>query len=114
MAILIADSGAKKCEWCLLYDGRKKTIFTNGMSPYFLNSEQVQALIGKELLPKIKDHAVTDIYFYGTGCLDPQNAKMMKTAISKVFTGAKVNVEHDLAGAVKAVCGNTKGIACIL
>jgi glucosamine kinase len=114
MAILIADSGATKCEWCLLHNGRKKTIFTQGMSPYFLNSEQVQDIIRKELLPKIKNQAVTEIYFYGTGCLDPRNAKMMKAAISKVFTGAQVNVEHDLAGAAKAVCGDTKGIACIL
>src|ERR1700712_448034 len=87
MAILIADSGSTKSEWCLLHDGRKKTVFTQGMSPYFLNSEQVQDIIRKELLPKIKDHKITSIYFYGTGCLDPRNAKMMKTAISKVFKG---------------------------
>ena len=54
MAILIADSGSTKCEWCLLNNGRKKIIFTQGMSPYFLNSEQVQAVIRTELLPKIK------------------------------------------------------------
>lgn len=114
MAILIADSGATKCEWCLLHSGRKKTVFTQGMSPYFLSSEQVQDIIRKELLPKIKNQPVTDIYFYGTGCLNPRNTKMMKAAISKVFTGAKVNVEHDLAGAAKAVCGDAKGIACIL
>jgi glucosamine kinase len=114
MAILIADSGSTKCEWCLINNGRKKTVFTQGMSPYFLNSEQVQAVLRQELLPNLKNQAVTDIYFYGTGCLDPRNAKMMKTAISKVFTGAKVTVEHDLTGAAKAVCGNSKGIACIL
>jgi glucosamine kinase len=114
MAILIADSGSTKCEWCLLNNGRKKIIFTEGMSPYFLSSEQIQELIRKNLLPKIKDHTVTDIFFYGTGLLDPNKAKMMKAAISKVFHGAKVNVDHDLAGAAKAVCGHTKGIACIL
>ena len=114
MAILIADSGSTKCEWCLLQEGRKKIVFTQGMSPYFLNSEQVQFIIRNELLPKIKNQTVTDIYFYGTGCMDPRNAKMMKTAISKVFTGAKIQVEHDLSGISKAACGHTKGIACIL
>ena len=114
MAILIADSGSTKCEWCLLNNGRKKIIFTQGMSPYFLNSEQVQAVIRTELLPKIKKTVVTNIYFYGTGCLDVRNAQMMKAAIGKIFTGAKVQVEHDLAGISKAACGNTKGIACIL
>jgi glucosamine kinase len=114
MAILIADSGSTKCEWCLLHEGRKKIVFTQGMSPYFLNSEQVQFIIRNELLPKIKNQTVTDIYFYGTGCMDPRNAKMMKTAISKVFTGTKIQVEHDLSGISKAACGHTKGIACIL
>ena len=114
MATLIADSGSTKCEWCLLLDGRKKIVFTQGMSPYFLNSEQVQIIIRNELLPKIKNQTVTDIYFYGTGCMDPRNAKMMKTAISKLFTGAKIQVEHDLSGISKAACGHTKGIACIL
>jgi glucosamine kinase len=114
MAILIADSGSTKCEWCLLGSEQKKTIFTQGMSPYFLNSEQVRNVINKELLPKISVNKVTQVYFYGTGCLDPNNAKMMKGAISKVFTKAIVHVEHDLAGAAKAVCGNSKGVACIL
>ena len=27
---LIADSGATKAEWCLLGDGKKKTIITQG------------------------------------------------------------------------------------
>jgi glucosamine kinase len=114
MPILIADSGSTKCEWCLLHNGRKKIVFTQGMSPYFLNSEQVQFVMRNELLPKIKNQTITDIYFYGTGCMDPRNAKMMKTAISKVLPGAKVQVEHDLSGISKAACGHTKGIACIL
>jgi glucosamine kinase len=114
MAILIADSGSTKCEWCLLHNGHKKTILTQGMSPYFLNSEQLQAVLRNELLPKIKAYTIEDIYFYGTGCLDPRNAKMMKTAISKVFAGTKIQVEHDLTGISKAACAHTKGIACIL
>ena len=114
MSILIADSGSTKCEWCLLDKGRKKIIFTQGLSPYFLNSEQVQAVMRNELLPKIKNQTVAAIYFYGTGCLDPRNAKMMKASIGKIFTAAKVNVQHDLLGIAKAVCGNKKGIANIL
>ncbi len=114
MAILIADSGSTKCEWCLLHEGRKKTIFTQGMSPYFLKSEQVQLILRNELLPKLKNHSITAIYYYGTGCLDPKNAAMIKTAISKVFSGIKISVEHDLIGAAKAVCAHSKGIACIL
>ena len=92
----------------------KKTIFTQGMSPYFVNSEQVQVILRNELLPKLKNQEISVIHYYGTGCLDPQNAKMMKMAISKVFAGAKVTVENDLTGIAKAACAHRKGIANIL
>jgi len=114
MAILIADSGATKCEWCVLDGKKKKILFTQGMSPYFLNSEQVQTILRNELLPVIKKYVFSDIYFYGTGCLAIENAKMMRTAIKKVFPDATVHVDHDLMGAAKAAAGNTKGIVSIL
>jgi len=115
MAILIADSGATKAEWCLISEsGRKKTVFTQGISPYFLNSAQVQAILQDELLPSIRKYDISRVYYYGTGCKDPQNAKMIGGAIKKVFPGARVAVDHDLSGAAKALCGHKKGIACIL
>ncbi len=98
----------------MLGSGRKKTVFTQGLSPYFLNSEQIQDIIRKELLPKMKHQTVTSVHFYGTGCLDPRNAKMMKATLSSIFTAAKVVVQHDLMGIAKAVCGHKKGIANIL
>ncbi len=51
---LIADSGSTKCAWCLVTNGKTKTVLTQGISPYFLNAEQIVALLQKELLPKIK------------------------------------------------------------
>jgi glucosamine kinase len=38
MVQLIADSGSTKCEWCLINNGKKKTILTQGISPYFLDT----------------------------------------------------------------------------
>ena len=51
MAIkLIADSGSTKAQWCLLDGKKKKKIITQGISPYFLSAEQIQALLEKELM----------------------------------------------------------------
>jgi len=113
-AILIADSGSTKTEWCLLRDKKRKTIITQGLSPYFVTEDQVKQVLLKEVFPKIKNDLPSDIYFYGTGCSNPANAKMIKKAIGAVFTDADIEVDHDLLGAAKAVCGNEKGIACIL
>ena len=112
--ILIADSGATKAEWCLLINGKMKTIITQGISPYFLNTEQITALLLKELKPKLKNIEVDEVYYYGTGCANPTNVKSVKKAVQKVFASAKVDINHDLMAAARALCGRKKGIACIL
>jgi glucosamine kinase len=111
---LICDSGSTKAEWCLLNGKSKKIVTTQGLSPYFLTTQQIQQIIEKELLPKIKNIRIDEVFFYGTGCSNPENVKSVKKAISLVFTKAKVAVDHDLMGAAKALCGRNKGIACIL
>jgi N-acetylglucosamine kinase-like BadF-type ATPase len=111
---LIADSGATKAEWCLLLDGKKKTIITQGISPYFLGTAQVTELLQKELKPKLKNTEVEEVFYYGTGCANPVNAQSIKKAILATFPGAKAEVTHDLMGAARALCGRKKGIACIL
>lgn len=111
---LIADSGATKAEWCLLNNGKKKILFTQGISPYFLNMDQVAELLTKELVTKLKNVTVEHIYYYGTGCANIENAKSIKKALIRVFPRAKVQVNTDLMAAARAVCRHEKGIACIL
>lgn len=113
-SILIADSGATKAEWCLIGQGKRKTVITQGISPYFLNTEQITALLETELKPKLKKENITDIFYYGTGCANPVNARSVKKALVKVFPGAKADVNHDLMAAARSLCGRNKGIACIL
>ncbi len=115
MAIkLIADSGSTKAEWCLLEGKKKKTIITQGISPYFLTTQQIQELLQKELKPKVKNSLPAEIYYYGTGCSNPANVKSIKTALQNVFGKIKITVDHDLMGAARALCGNGQGVACIL
>ena len=110
---LIADSGSTKCEWVLLNNGRSKTLFTQGISPYFLNTEQIVLLLQQELLKKIKV-PVEEVFFYGTGLSNPANVKLLTKALKTSFSGAKIEVQTDLFAAARALCGNEKGIAAIL
>jgi glucosamine kinase len=111
---LLADSGATKAEWCLLQNGKKKTLFTQGISPYFLTTEQIVGILQNELIVSLKNKTIDEVYYYGTGCANPENAKNVRKALLQVFKGAKVQVQTDLMGAARAVCGREKGIACIL
>lgn len=114
MAILLADSGATKCEWCLVQNGRKKTIFTQGISPYFLDAQQINQLLAVELLPSLKKVNVSEIYYYGTGLSNPNNVKIVEKALRLTFPGSRVKADHDMMAAARALCRQEKGIACIL
>ena len=112
--ILIADSGSTKCEWCILNNGKKKTIITTGISPYFLSKQQITELLYKELVPKLVQLQPKLIYFYGTGLSDTQNASLLKGILKAIFPKATINMASDLVAAARALCGNNKGIVCIL
>lgn len=111
---LIADSGATKTEWCLLGNGKTKKIFTQGISPYFLDTGQICQLLEKELLPGLHTTIVNEVYYYGTGCINPKNAAIVKRALRQLFSKAKLYVTHDMMGAARALCGRKKGVASIL
>jgi N-acetylglucosamine kinase-like BadF-type ATPase len=111
---LIADSGSTKTEWCVL-KGKKPFIFTSqGMSPYFVNSAGMEKILLEEVFPHLKNDNIKEVFFYGTGCKNPSNVKMVKKVFQKLFNGALINVDNDLSGAAKSLCLHQKGIACIL
>jgi len=89
-------------------------MFTQGISPYFLNAAQIESILRNELLPELKKPSISAIYYYGTGCANPDNARLVKKAISRVFKDTEISVTHDLLAAARALCGKNKGIACIL
>ncbi|MEO8584324.1 MAG: N-acetylglucosamine kinase, partial [Flavitalea sp.] len=114
MLILIADSGSTKCEWCLVSEKENKHFFTQGMSPYFLNAVQLTAVVEHEMLPQLSNIQPDAVFFYGTGCKDPANAKRVYKVLALTFKKAHIQVEHDLMGAARALCQHSPGIACIL
>lgn len=111
---LIVDSGSTKAEWCLMDGKTTKKILTQGLSPYFFSAVQIENIILQELRKKIPDIEPDEVYFYGTGCSNIENANLIKRILRRIFKRAKVIVDHDLMGAARALCGKEKGIVCIL
>ena len=111
---LIADGGSTKTEWCLLHGKKKTTVFTQGMSPYFVAGPQIENIVRTELLPAMDHEQPDEVFYYGTGCNNPANARMMRKALKNIFTNATIRIATDIEGAAKALCGNERGIACIL
>ena len=112
--ILVADSGSTKTAWCLIEGSKKKNITTQGISPYFLNDDTLLEILKKELAPKTANATVDEVFYYGTGCSNEDNISLVQRGLKKLYPKAKIHVNHDLLGAAKGLCGDDKGIACIL
>ena len=114
--ILIADSGSTKIDWCVL-DGKEMVaqVFTCGMNAMMLTEEEMFATIEKELVPHIKGMTITEVYYYGAGCLFENVCNNVRNAIKRnIPTAEKIEVESDLLAAARALCGDQPGIACIM
>jgi len=113
--VLIADSGATKTDWCI---GQKHTdariIQTQGINPFHQSKEHIKKILTEELLPQLsKAEPITHIHFYGAGCT-PEKSVIVKEKLTKQFPDATIDVQSDLLGAARSLCGQKKGIACIL
>ena len=113
--ILIADSGATKTDWCL---GKKTTdarvIQTQGINPFHQSAEHIYKVLTEELLPQLgEENHITHIHFYGAGCT-PEKSVIVKEQLQALFPDADIDVQSDLLGAARSLCGKEQGIACIL
>ena len=108
--ILIADSGSTKTDWLFAEDASKvERRQTPGINPVHMSEEEVVAVISA--LDCLRSPYA--VYFYGAGCIDPFKTKVVN-ALGRLFPDADISVESDLLGAARAVCGHSRGIACIL
>lgn len=112
--ILVADSGSTKTEWKVINNKIAQTsLFTSGINPYFLSSEEIYLLLEKEL-PVLSGHSIKRIYFYGTGCNSEVKNNTVREALNRFFVSEKTWVGTDLLGAARSLCQNDAGIACII
>jgi glucosamine kinase len=117
MFYLIADSGSTKTDWILLSaKGIVKQIKTIGFNPYFQTKEIIIEELLRSLLPFIEEDTpnISKIIYYGAGCSNTDNCYLIESSIRSVINTPEIFIHHDLLAAARALCGNEKGIACIL
>lgn len=114
---LIADSGSTKVEWALVDGGKVvKQIFTSGINTLILTEEEISQYIDDELMLQLGELAreVSEVYFYGAGCIDEDVCRTVRRAIRANLSTVTVEAHSDLLGAARALFGRSEGIACIL
>lgn len=111
--ILVAYSGSSKADWIL--QGQSSTSFqTSGFNPLFLQEKDMVQLLQAQPVIKQYQHQVSEVHFFGAGCVSPDLREGISNALSRVFNHAFICVEQDILGVSYATCGNQEGISCIL
>ena len=113
--MLIAESGSTKTDWVLVKNGVSyKRYKTMGYNPFFHNETIIYNSLkqDREIQSIFKD--IDKVYFYGAGCSSPELNSIVEKALSRVFTKASVNVDHDLLACALATYEGEPSISCIL
>lgn len=113
--ILIADSGSTKTHWCVVDEGKVVSeVFTDGINPFYQTDMEMIALLDTQLIPKLGNADIEQIYFYGAGCSFPDKKILVSRALVRFFNNAMIEIQSDLLGAARSQFQHEKGIACIL
>lgn len=114
---LIADSGSTKTDWVVL---DKSNVIANaktiGFNPYFQTKDQINLELLNQLKPQITKyiHKIEVIHYYGTGCSNNENCKLVEDCLALTLDVKNIYVSHDLLAAARALCQHEWGIASIL
>lgn len=111
---LIADSGSTKTDWRIIDDNDNiNQVKSDGINPYYVPKNQIFESI-KAALRAYPKGSFKTIYFYGAGCSSEKNKTIIDTCFRELYPDARVEINHDLLAAARALCGTEQGIACIL
>lgn len=113
--ILVVDSGSYKSDWMLaLPEGEPLTFRTRGLNPFFTTEKEIIKII--QNITDITPYAnlVTELYFFGSGCTNPDRREIVSNALSHFFRNAFISVDTDLIGSAYATCGNDSGYTAVL
>lgn len=113
---LIADSGATKTDWVVVDDtgNISREFSTEGINPMVQTAEYIKNVFKSQIEEDDRNEEYKGIYFFGAGCSTPEKNQIVKDALISAFQPNHIFVDHDLTGAVYALCGNQPGFACIL
>ena len=112
---LIADSGSTKTDWCLLRKGKKPVRFsTQGINPYLQSKQDIEAMLAKELPWDNDKYQADKMSYFGAGAANPEKQEFLEEILTRHFKIKKTEVAGDMVAAARALCGEQKGIVCIL
>lgn len=112
---LVADSGSTKTDWCLLKKGKKPVHFsTQGINPYLQSKDAIVGMLRNELPWDNTKYKVDKLHYFGAGAANPEKQAFLHDILKAHFGIKSTEVQGDIVAAARALCGDKKGVVCIL
>lgn len=112
---LIADSGSTKTDWRLINQDKIIQFQTVGLNPVYKQEEELFSIIGQGVLDNdIDANQISEVHFYGAGCMGYEKAEVIKGVLVSIFDKAITYVNSDILAAARATSQTEKGIVSIL
>lgn len=110
---LVIESGATKSDWRELVAGAETSqVLRDGMNVSSMPLERVKAVLSEGLSGL--DGPLEGVYLYTAGVVTEDIRTGLEAHIRSLVNTREVDIQDDLTGAARAVCGRTPGIAAIL
>ena len=113
---IIADCGATKSQWSILYDdGSIKKLTAGGINASTMSATAIAEIIS-EISDKISaaDNPAAEIYLYMAGLASEELKSCIHAIFSRSSKVSRLEIHSDLLAAARAGCGHAPGITAIL
>ena len=114
--ILIAESGATKCDWAILNvrDGSSRVFQTGGLNAAVSGEQDIERVLS-DVCSRLRDDDVEAIHFYGAGIVGSATADILETKFRELFSpGIEVELSSDLMAAARALYADGAGLVGIM
>ncbi|MBK7427432.1 MAG: hypothetical protein IPI60_10595 [Saprospiraceae bacterium] len=109
--MLVVEAGGTKTNWLYGDDESPVCRLTSGFNPVYQSDEVLDSMI-TQLKKELAE--IGSIYYYGAGCFDKSYRDRIEAIFTKHFSQSYIEVRDDLSATIKALLGNSPGIAVIL
>jgi len=110
-SFIVGDAGGTGTQWRVVINDQIHQFETIGFNAYTHNLDDLNTDI-KQVFGQLVDQDIPK-YFYAAGVDTPDQQKEVTNALLEVFQ-ANLNVENDLVGVARSLCGKEPGNVCIL
>lgn len=113
---VIADCGATKSQWIILHcDGTASRMTANGINVSTMSADSITEILSETAIRiSATDSTAAEIHLYMAGIPSDELKAVISDIFSRHFPIESLEIQSDLTGAARAVCGHEPGIAAII